>query len=86
MGKYGKEVHFEGADGLLRGIASVHVWRDNLVRAAPCVGDVATVVCTGLIFEDDSVDIELSGAEVRQDDGVGSCLAANGWTSIALLE
>ena len=78
-------MHFEGADGSLRGVAPVHVWQDNLVCAAPCVGDVAMVVCTGLIVEDDSVDIELPGTEVCQD-GVGSCLAANGWTSIALLE
>lgn len=70
-GQGGKEVRLEGADGALRGIAPVHVWRDKLVCAAPCVGDVAAVVCTGFVVEDDSVNVEVAGTEARHDDAGG---------------
>ena len=70
-GKDGKEVRLEGVDGMLGIIALVYVGQDKLVRAAPCVGDVAMVVCTGFVVEYASVDAKLSGTEACHDS-VGS--------------
>jgi hypothetical protein len=70
-GQDGKEVRLEGADGTLSGIAPVHVWRDKLVCAAPCVGDVVAVVYTGFIVKDDSVNIKVAGMEARHDGAGG---------------
>jgi hypothetical protein len=75
-GQDGKEVRLEGADGTLSGIAPVHVWRDKLVYAAPCVGDIAAVVCTGFVVEDDSVDVEVVGTQARHDGAGGRNVVA----------
>ena len=86
-GKDGDKVCFEGADGALGGIATVHVRRHKLISTSPFIGDVTLVVHTGFVVKDDSVDCLLLCLE-SSHDGAGSlaCLDAKGCTRMVLLE
>ena len=69
--KDGKEVCFEGADGLFRNVAAVDIRRDKLEGAGPVLNDGTAVFGTGLIIEDLEVNDVAFGLETSHDVVVG---------------
>ena len=65
--KYGKEVCFEGADGLFSNVAAVDTRRDDLEGEVPVFNDGVAVFSTVFVVEDLEVHTVSFGLEAIHD-------------------
>ncbi len=62
----------ECANGVLRPIAAVHVWRDKLEGGIPLKGDGFFICGAGFIIQDLEINREPTGHQASHDSIVGS--------------